>query len=829
MKRFSIFCAALFVAVTSFATVAYELNGGVTNDYGWMDKGDMYAALLADINAITPSQNAGFSTATLEGDKAKGQASLGIPTYWADLAVLLTNETFLGKWQWLVTYMDGICSEQSKSLPSSSSTYLRYNLAAFFIETDAETYLHAHYGQAGLPAAFIPAWKHAFANPTEPTAEWVLNAPYKEGLTFDGWYAAADFSGEKVIKIDANTTGTLYAKWVEYVPTIAEVKALADDTETKVAGVVNFISGKNLYIQDATGGILVYTAENPTCKVGDKIVAKGVKVIYGGAPEVKNVVIEKSEVSEELLPITPFENLAVLLADTTFKHFATRVSVPGVKIASYDDHNNPTVVDALGNQAKCYKMVLDPVAYPIGAKVTVTAVAAWCNGFQFVGDAAGIELVIIGKKEQYTYPERSNGRYTLKNNWVISIMEDNFTANKPGSDNYVRGMAAKDGIMYFINRETKSIVRVDAATAEMLEPIKLQGTDSLFMIAGTDSAGNKEWGKGCELPYNDIKFDQAGNCLIGCCVINDKEASNQRFYVYLVDLETGECTKLIEDYIRDNEGLNGVMYRFDAFGVAGDVTKNGVIMAADALGSWNVYRWLINDGVAGEGEQVAVLLDPAVDQSLYINAAGYGTAPQIFPQDETGSLFYVDGFNMLPMLFYGTPEAGAILVDDFINVPAGTKVTNNEGEVLSMNTGHNGLVEFQVGEEYFLLITASNTAANPPSSFALYKFADADRTFDGMTPLWYFPHKGMGSSQNGCRTAVPSVDVISDTQAVLYVYTNNNGYATYTLTIDPTIADNTAVEDIEAVKVGAEKVVENGQIFILKNGVKYNALGAEVK
>ena len=108
------------------------------------------------------------------------------------------------------------------------------------------------------------------------------------------------------------------------------------------------------------------------------------KVIYGGAPEVKNVVIEKSEVSEELLPITPFENLAVLLADTTFKHFATRVSVPGVKIASYDDHNNPTVVDALGNQAKCYKMVLDPVAYPIGAKVTVTAVAAWYNGFQFV-------------------------------------------------------------------------------------------------------------------------------------------------------------------------------------------------------------------------------------------------------------------------------------------------------------------------------------------------------------------------------------------------------------------------------------------------------------
>jgi hypothetical protein len=146
-----------------------------------------------------------------------------------------------------------------------------------------------------------------------------------------------------------------------------------------------------------------------------------------------------------------------------------------------------------------------------------------------------------------------------------------------------------------------------------------------------------------------------------------------------------------------------------------------------------------------------------------------------------------------------------------------------------MNQGHNGLIEFQVGEEYFLLMAATNTAGSPTSAFALYKFADADRAFSGMVPLWYFPHNGLGSTTNGCRTAVPSVDVVSETEATLYIYANNNGYAAYTLTIDPSIEDNTAVEDIEAVKVGAEKVIENGQIFILKNGVKYNALGAQVK
>jgi hypothetical protein len=178
------------------------------------------------------------------------------------------------------------------------------------------------------------------------------------------------------------------------------------------------------------------------------------------------------------------------------------------------------------------------------------------------------------------------------------------------------------------------------------------------------------------------------------------------------------------------------------------------------------------------------------------------------------------------MLFYGTPAEGAILLDDFINVPTGTKVWNAEGDTLTMNYGHNGLVEFQVGEEYFLLMAASNTAAAVTSTFALYKFADADRAFSGMEPLWYFPHNGMGSTTNGCRTAVPSVDVISETEAVLYVYTNNNGYGTYTLKIDPTAA---ALEDVEAVKVDSKKVLENGNIFVIKNGVKYNMLGAEVK
>ena len=824
MKRFSIFCAALFAAVTSFAAVSYELNGGVTNDEGWLSKGDMFAAFCADAGVTT--------LGTLDEVKATGNplSTICTPLGTSQCQAILDN----AKWDWLEKYIMDVQNPQagtpvgSGTIPAltegAGGATWRYALAAFFVEMQTTAWPYsADFSGAGKDEAFIPSWKHAFANPTEPTAEWVLNAPFKEGESFLGWYWNADFSGEKVTKIDATSNGTLYAKFGEYIPTVAEVKALADDTETKVSGVVNFISGKNVYIQDATGGLLVYTTETPTCKVGESIVVKGKKVIYGGAPELTGAVVESAEAGE-LANATSFESLAALIADTEFKYFATRVSVPGLTIVSYDGYNNPTVEDALGNQAACYKMVLDPVAFPIGKKVTVNAVAGWYNGFQFVGDAAGIELVVKGKKEQYEYPIR--GRFSLENNWVISNMEDNYAANKPGGTGFVRGMAAKDGIMYFINRETESIVRVDAATGEMLEPIKLTGEHLFQKVTGTDSvSGEQTWGAATTLPFNDIKFDWAGNCLIGACV--SAATATQPFMIYLVDLNTGACTELINDDLRDNPGLSEVTFRFDAFGVAGDVTKNGVIMAADAnSNSWNVYRWLIENGVAGQGEQISVKLDPAVDESLYINAAGWGTAPQIFPQDEVGGLFYVDGFNMLPMLFYGSPDEGAVLVDDFINVPTGTKVTNTPNEVLSMNTGHNGLVEFQVGNDYFLLITASNTAANPPSTFALYWFEDEGRAFEGMKPLWFFPHNGMGTATNGCRTAVPSVDVIDDNTAVLYVYTNDNGYATYTL---KTNATGSAVENVEAENAAARKVVENGQVFILKNGVKFNVLGSEVK
>ena len=43
-----------------------------------------------------------------------------------------------------------------------------------------------------------------------------------KGYSFAGWYATPDFSGNKVKTVNAETTGTLYAKWIPHLQYDAE-------------------------------------------------------------------------------------------------------------------------------------------------------------------------------------------------------------------------------------------------------------------------------------------------------------------------------------------------------------------------------------------------------------------------------------------------------------------------------------------------------------------------------------------------------------------------------------------------------------------------------
>ncbi len=212
--------------------ITYELNDGVWNKYGWTSKKDMYNALLDDWRAYSGSAR---TNVTYETQLGIGNSSKGIPTtitsvddrvaFWN----LFADATYAPKWGWLATYVDAVASTQYKKMdvaqgvktqPTSAAGVFTFTIGNFFGEDNAHStdYIDAvdFTGVEAHLTAFAPYWGQTFPMPTQPTEEIVLNAPYKEGYLFEGWYAAPDFSGAEVITVDENTNGTLYAKWLEH-------------------------------------------------------------------------------------------------------------------------------------------------------------------------------------------------------------------------------------------------------------------------------------------------------------------------------------------------------------------------------------------------------------------------------------------------------------------------------------------------------------------------------------------------------------------------------------------------------------------------------------
>ncbi|MDD6007467.1 MAG: InlB B-repeat-containing protein, partial [Bacteroidales bacterium] len=113
------------------------------------------------------------------------------------------------KWGWLENYIKGVFT-------AAGSTYsAHYGAGAFFICGQSTSYpVGPSFKEAGKDEAYFPAWGYSYGNPSTVEGEYILHKPYREGAwEFAGWYTTADFSGEPVTTINANSAGTLYAKW----------------------------------------------------------------------------------------------------------------------------------------------------------------------------------------------------------------------------------------------------------------------------------------------------------------------------------------------------------------------------------------------------------------------------------------------------------------------------------------------------------------------------------------------------------------------------------------------------------------------------------------
>ena len=578
----------------------------------------------------------------------------------------------------------------------------------------------------------------------------------------------------------------------ESIPTIAEVIAMADSTATKVQGTVTYVAGTTFWIQDATAGIFCY-CPNHGLKEGELVTLSGEKVIYRGSPELINVTIVAKEAGKEVGAQTVL--LAALYADS-LKNYKTYLNelvyLEGVTISQYEDkeyYKNPCITDGFNEIALYDWKNVTEDKYPVGTKISLKAVLGIYNKtIQLRGQEAWIAAAAAAVKDPYEYPEvEIDGvKYNFESNWMYSVNLENWNDNRPnpvaeGS----RSVVEKDNILYFAYRnnntptEQPKLVRVEAATGKMLAPVLF--ADSIFK----DVKGNWLFG-----PYADLKLDNAGNA-----ITSNLPTSGGPFQIWNVDLKTG-AGKLIIDLATDtNQWLSSQFpdsvykaIRLDRIGVYGDINGDATIMSVVAksdnpltIGKHALY-WDIKDG---KWDGKTHILKLAFGEE----ADNLGTAPVIYPIED--NYFYVDGFSTYPMLF--DPDGG--LVDAFDKEHSADSLVIGANNVARAQ-GHNGVTEFEVNGEYYLIIAGDNTVGNgtAPSTFVMYKFADEERAFADMTQMWEFPMAGMGNVSNPQRTATSFARPNEDGTAVdIYVYTCENGYGSYTMSIE---SEGNALENV---------------------------------
>jgi hypothetical protein len=289
--------------------------------------------------------------------------------------------------------------------------------------------------------------------------------------------------------------------------------------------------------------------------------------------------------------------------------------------------------------------------------------------------------------------------------------------------------------------------------------------------------------------------------------------------IWKIDLATGNGTLILNDTLVNYPDFEAASIRFDAFGVYGDVDNNAIIMAVNA-NAMEVYKWVITNGVVGMPEAIAIATD--ADGNFLKGLTNPGTAPQVFPMDE--NYFYLDGNATLPTLIDMSGE----VVDGFFNVP---KEVEDWSESIGTKQGHNGLIEFEMGGEYFFLMAYMNTAGTIPSSFRLFKWADANKEFSAIQSLWTLPADGMGAASNPYRTAVPSVEVDETNKvATLYLYTGENGYGVYEFKINEgsdvkNVNDNNIVKiDVNERTLNFDKQVANVAVYSIAGQLQVKAV-----
>ena len=204
--------------------------------------------------------------------------------------------------------------------------------------------------------------------------------------------------------------------------TIAEARAIANNEYAQVQGIVTFIDGRNIYIQDATGGIDLYLNSNTvpsSLALGDMVLAFGKKTIYNGLVELTGIAggdaLQFSIISTgNTLPLT-VKTIAEILSDHQSGDAlqSTRVKIVNATIGTINPSNNTPITQG-ENSLNIYKVpALDSIEE--GNAVDVIGVISCYNNPQLRVAYASDVVIHIDPELNVSVTELSGFQYTHTN------------------------------------------------------------------------------------------------------------------------------------------------------------------------------------------------------------------------------------------------------------------------------------------------------------------------------------------------------------------------------------------------------------------------------
>lgn len=393
-----------------------------------------------------------------------------------------------------------------------------------------------------------------------------------------------------------------------------------------------------------------------------------------------------------------------------------------------------------------------------------------------------VSTPVVLTTEMAFYEPRNNGTLTFSNNWLFSRNIGNYMnpADLLGTEQMVRSMTVRNGKMLFCNRSNgNQIISIDGITG-VRNTLTL--ASNVFTYIDRNAANTADSIYSAVAPCNDIKVDNSGNVLVGNMITN----GTLHYQIWKIDMETGNGSLLIDQH-DFNDLFPGRLIRFDYFNVTGNVNGSAFIYAVcTSLNSVReMYRWTITNGVASPRPEV-IPLEKAQDPAL-------GTSIMICPIDDEN--FYFDGDKTYPFKY----NIRTGINDSFKNYSVIVDSVTMPGNFWKMSQNINGIKEFKIGDETFLIVAATNntfTAQYPSSTFRIFKYPKNNNDIGKLQCLWSFPQAGMGNGVQYYRAAFPEVEV-NGNKATIYVYYGENGYGVYELTSNPD-GSYTDVEELTA-------------------------------